>query len=61
VEIRRIAEVEIDTALAGELTTLLLASFADYPARSYFKLPPHFRLVATVTGRWSASSASNCG
>ena len=49
-EIRRIAEVEIDTALAGELTTLLRESFADYPARSYFKLPPHFRLVATVDG-----------
>lgn len=49
-EIQRIAEVEIDTALAGELTTLLRESFPDYPARSYFKLPPHFRLIATVDG-----------
>jgi GNAT superfamily N-acetyltransferase len=50
VEIQRIAEVEIDTALAGELTTLLRESFPDYPARSYYKVPPHFRLVATVEG-----------
>jgi GNAT superfamily N-acetyltransferase len=50
VEISRIDEVEIDTALAGELTTLLRESFPEYPARSYFKVPPHFRFVATEAG-----------
>jgi hypothetical protein len=50
VEIRRIDEVDIDTALAGELTTLLRESFPEYPARSYFKVPPHFRIVATEAG-----------
>jgi hypothetical protein len=36
--------------LAVQLRSLLQASFPDYPDRSYFKLPPHFRYVAFVDG-----------
>ena len=50
VTVTRVAEAEIGPDLAGRLQALLRASFPGYPDRSYFKLPPHFRYVAT-TGR----------
>jgi GNAT superfamily N-acetyltransferase len=46
ITIRRIPEAEIGGDLAGQLQLILKASFPDYPARTYFKLPPHFRYVA---------------
>jgi len=49
-EIVRIAEPEIDAELAARLCAILRECFPDYPERSYFKLPPHFRFVATVGG-----------
>lgn len=51
VEITRVAEVDLDAARGGELTALLRESFPDYPDRPYFKLPPHFRFLATEDGR----------
>lgn len=42
----RIAEPEIGEELENQLAALLRLSFPDYPGRSYFKLPPHFRYVA---------------
>ena len=45
----RVAEAEIGAGLSGQLQALLQECFPGYPARSYFKLPPHFRYVA-VTG-----------
>jgi predicted N-acetyltransferase YhbS len=50
VTVRRIAELELGADLAGQLTGLLRESFPDYPDRPYFKLPPHFRYVATADG-----------
>jgi GNAT superfamily N-acetyltransferase len=41
-----VAELEVDASLARALTGLLRACFADYPERSYFKLPPAHRLLA---------------
>src|SRR5256885_1845165 len=32
----------------SQLRSLLRSSFPDYPDRAYFKLPPHFRYVATT-------------
>lgn len=46
----RVAEPEIGAERGRHLQSLLQASFPGYPARSYFKLPPHFRYLAT-TGR----------
>jgi len=46
----RVAEAEIGADLSRRLQSLLQACFAEYPGRSYFKLPPHFRYVA-MTGR----------
>jgi len=46
--IRRVWEPEVDSALEPQLQSLLQRSFAGYPARSYFKVPPHFRYVATI-------------
>lgn len=48
--VRRIAELDVGADLAGQLAGLLRESFPDYPDRAYFKLPPHFRYVATVDG-----------
>ena len=45
----RVAETEISADLHADLQLLLQECFAGYPARSYFKLPPHFRYVA-MTG-----------
>jgi GNAT superfamily N-acetyltransferase len=47
----RIAEQEIDKALAGELEQLLRSCFEGYPQRTYFKLPPHFRYIATINDK----------
>ncbi|HWM04680.1 MAG TPA: GNAT family N-acetyltransferase [Actinophytocola sp.] len=49
--IRRVAEPEVDADTAAELRELLRESFPDYPDRTYYKLPPHFRYLATVDGR----------
>jgi predicted N-acetyltransferase YhbS len=42
----RSPEAEISTDLSRQLQSLLQLSFAGYPDRSYFKLPPHFRYLA---------------
>ena len=36
------------------MQALLQASFAEYPSRSYFKLPPHFRYLAMADGELAA-------
>ncbi len=47
----RVAEAEISAERGRQLQALLRASFAGYPARTYFKLPPHFRYLAmTASG-----------
>ena len=46
----RVAEPEIGANLGGRLQSLLQACFPGYPARSYFKLPPHFRYLAMTSG-----------
>jgi hypothetical protein len=43
VTVRRVAEAEIGEGLGGQLQSLLQVCFPGYPARNYFKLPPHFR------------------
>jgi Acetyltransferase (GNAT) domain len=48
ITVSRIAEAEIGTDLSGRLQSLLQACFPEYPSRSYFKLPPHFRYIATT-------------
>jgi predicted N-acetyltransferase YhbS len=50
VTVRRVAEAEIGEGLSGQLQSLLQECFPGYPDRSYFKLPPHFRYVATTGG-----------
>ena len=51
----RVAEAEISADLHRQLQSLLQLSFAGYPNRSYFKLPPHFRyLTMTKDGRLAA-------
>jgi GNAT superfamily N-acetyltransferase len=50
VTISRIAEAEIPADLMDQAQALLQLSFPGYPSRSYFKLPPHFRYLATVSG-----------
>ena len=47
VTVLRVAEAEIGEDLSRQLQSLLQACFPAYPSRSYFKLPPHFRYVAT--------------
>ena len=47
VTVLRVAEAEIGEDLSRQLQSLLQACFPGYPSRSYFKLPPHFRYVAT--------------
>ena len=49
--IRRVWEPEVDSDLEARLASLLQRCFASYPARSYFKVPPHFRYVATDGAR----------
>jgi GNAT superfamily N-acetyltransferase len=49
--IRRVWEPEVGGDLEVQLQSLLQRCFPGYPARSYFKLPPHFRYVATDDGR----------
>lgn len=44
----RLSEAEIDKDLTTRLRSLLQECFSGYPARSYFKLPPHFRYVAVM-------------
>jgi len=48
--IRRVWEPELGSDLDRQLRSLLQRCFAGYPDRAYFKLPPHFRYVATVAG-----------
>jgi GNAT superfamily N-acetyltransferase len=50
----RVAEAEISADLRSQVQALLQASFAEYPSRSYFKLPPHFRYVAMADGELAA-------
>jgi GNAT superfamily N-acetyltransferase len=45
-EIHSLNEWEIDAPLRERAESLLRASFPGYPARSYFKLPPHLRYFA---------------
>jgi Acetyltransferase (GNAT) domain len=45
----RVAEAEISADRGRQLQSLLQASFPGYPARSYFKLPPHFRYLALTS------------
>ncbi len=46
----RVTEIDVDAATRDAMTGLLRESFPDYPDRSYFKLPPHFRLLAYLDG-----------
>lgn len=48
VTISRIAEAEIPAGVMHQLQALLRACFPGYPSRAYFKLPPHFRYLATA-------------
>jgi GNAT superfamily N-acetyltransferase len=52
--ISRVAEAEIGGELRQQVQALLRASFAGYPSRSYFKLPPHFRYVAMAGSELAA-------
>jgi GNAT superfamily N-acetyltransferase len=46
----RVAEAEIGTGIRQQVQALLQMCFPGYPSRSYFKLPPHFRYLATAHG-----------
>jgi predicted N-acetyltransferase YhbS len=48
--ISRIAEAEIPADLARQVQSLMQLCFPGYPSRTYFKLPPHFRYLATADG-----------
>ena len=50
----RVAEAELGAGLRQQVQALLQASFAGYPSRSYFKLPPHFRYLAMAGGELAA-------
>ncbi|MBA3428057.1 MAG: GNAT family N-acetyltransferase [Actinobacteria bacterium] len=50
VVICRVWEPEVDGDLEAQLQSLLRRCFSGYPVRSYFKVPPHFRYVATSRG-----------
>lgn len=54
ITISRIAEAEIGAELRPQVQAPLQASFAEYPSRTYFKLPPHFRYLATADGELAA-------
>jgi GNAT superfamily N-acetyltransferase len=58
VTVIRVAEAEIGTDLSRQVQSLLQLSFAGYPNRSYFKLPPHFRYLAMTD---SGSVAAQMG
>jgi len=47
VVITRVPEPEIGVEPAGQLRDLLRECFPDYPDRTYFKVPPHFRFLAS--------------
>lgn len=49
VTVLRVAEAEIGENLSTGLQSLLRECFPGYPSRSYFKLPPHFRYIATAS------------
>jgi GNAT superfamily N-acetyltransferase len=49
-DVVRLTEAEVGTALGCQLRSLLRSSFAAYPDRSYYKLPPHFRFLALLGG-----------
>jgi GNAT superfamily N-acetyltransferase len=49
-EFLRLAESEIGRAISDQLQSLLQSSFPGYPDRDYYKLPPHFRLLAIMGG-----------
>jgi GNAT superfamily N-acetyltransferase len=49
--ISRVAEAEIPAHLMHQAQVLLQACFPGYPDRAYFKLPPHFRYLATAGGK----------
>jgi GNAT superfamily N-acetyltransferase len=46
VEVRRVAEIDLEVELTQQVTELLGECFPGYPDRTYFKLPPHLRLLA---------------
>lgn len=46
----RVAEAEIGADIRPQVQALLQACFPEYPSRSYFKLPPHFRYLAMAHG-----------
>ena len=48
--VSRLAEAEIPADVTHQLQALLQTCFPEYPSRSYFKLPPHFRYLATAGG-----------
>jgi GNAT superfamily N-acetyltransferase len=48
--ISRVAEPEIPPDLTHQVQALLQACFPEYPSRTYFKLPPHFRYLAVAAG-----------
>jgi GNAT superfamily N-acetyltransferase len=50
ITISRVAEAEIGGDLSRQLQSLLQMCFPGYPSRSYFKLPPHFRYLAVMSG-----------
>jgi GNAT superfamily N-acetyltransferase len=50
----RVPEAEIGAGLRVQVQALLQASFDGYPSRTYFKLPPHFRYLATADGELAA-------
>jgi GNAT superfamily N-acetyltransferase len=52
--ILRVAEIDIDEDLGQRLQSALQACFADYPDRSYYKLPPHFRYLVMAGGTVAA-------
>jgi GNAT superfamily N-acetyltransferase len=52
--VSRVAEAEIGAELRQQVQALLQACFPGYPGRSYFKLPPHFRYLATAGGELEA-------
>jgi GNAT superfamily N-acetyltransferase len=48
--IHRLAEAEIGPDLSQQVQALLQESFAGFPARTYYKLPPHFRYLVLADG-----------
>jgi GNAT superfamily N-acetyltransferase len=49
-QVLRLPEAEIGADLHASLRDLLGECFPGYPGRSYFKLPPHLRYVASSGG-----------